>query len=696
MTTKITIFISAALLAIPAFKGYSQDRLPCATDHMVKRSLEAHPELLADYLAEEQRLAQLDQEAYKTGYQDASRAPMPAPYIIPVVFHILHQNGPENISDAQVIDAVRVMNEDYSKTNADFANTVSTFIPVAADCQISFALAKKDPTGACTNGIDRIYSALTNNGDDGAKLNPWPRNKYLNIWVVKTMADAGVAGYSYFPGTAFPSSVDGIIILNTYIGAIGTGSVTRAHALSHEAGHYLNLRHCWGNTNDPGVDCSGTDNVSDTPTSIGWSSCNLSANDVCTTGVEENVQNFMEYSYCSTMFTAGQRTRMQNALSSSTGQRNQLSTTTNLAATGVSSPAVLCTANFETDNPVNTICAGDSLSFTDLSWNGTPTSWAWSFSGGTPSTSTSSAPTVVYSTSGIYDVSLTVSDASGSVTATKTSYIYVNPASAMFSGPAFIESFEGSAMPAGWQVHNSNSGSNTWVQTSTAAASGSKSMMITNASSYDGFVDELMGPSVNMSMITGTPTLTFKVAHAQKTSTSADKLQVYVSTTCGQSWTLRKTLTGSALSTAGVQSAAFTPTSSQWAFQSVNLTGYSGNPNLYFMFRFTSNAGNNVFLDDINLIGNVGVDELSNTINFTVFPNPAEDNTVVYFDLIEKQEVTLEIYDLVGRKVSSMYQGKLNEGEHQFQVASEDMSAGAYIVRLTAGTHSFSKKLIVK
>lgn len=695
MKTILHTLAAALLLFAATAEGFAQDQ-PCATDEMVRKSLEAHPEFLNDYQQEQDRLNQIDQEAYARGYKQDERAAMVV-YTIPIVFHIINEGGTENISDAQVYDAVRILNEDYRKLNADFANTVSAFTSIAADCEIQFRLAQKDPNGLCTNGIDRVYSSLTNAADDGSKLDPWPRNKYLNVWVVKTIGTAGVAGYAYLPGTS-AASTDGVLILSSYIGSIGTGTPIRSHALTHEIGHFLNLKHCWGNTNNPGVDCSGTDNVSDTPPTMGWTSCNLSG---ATCGSPlDNVQNFMEYSYCSTMFTAGQKTRMVAALNSATGQRSSLWTTTNLSVTGVSLPAVLCTANFESNIPSNTICAGTSLTFSDLSWNGTPTSWSWTFAGGTPSTSTSSSPTIVYNTPGTYDVTLTVSNASGSVSATKTGYVRVNPSTAMYSNPVYTEGFEGSPVPnADWQVINGNAGSNTWEQTTVAAATGTHCVRLVNSSSYDGYEDDLIGPSIDMTAVTGTaPTMTFKVAHAQKTSSSADKLQVLVSTNCGQSWTLRKNLSGASLSTAGVVSSSFVPSASQWVTQSVNLSGYATQPDLFYKFVFTSNAGNNIYIDDINISATPdGVDELENNINFNVYPNPSENTAFVSFDLISKENVTVKLFDLVGRKLVDVLDTSLNEGEYQYEISNNDkLAPGVYFVTLTAGSHSFTKKLIVK
>ncbi|MGZ4117299.1 MAG: M43 family zinc metalloprotease, partial [Bacteroidia bacterium] len=318
---KITKVLSAAFLCA-AFTNVMEGQndvaptnyLNCGTSEAINRSLAAHPELVTDFLKEQSRLEALDKEAAANGYKDntdKSAMALPAIAIIPIVFHVLHVGGTENISDAQIIDEVRILNNDYNKLNADTSAVISTFKPVVANCGIQFRLAQKDPSGNCTNGIDRIYSTLTNSADDGSKLNDWPHNKYLNVWVVKTIGTAGVAGYAYLPGTT-SSANDGVLILSTYIGSIGTGNPSTSRALTHEIGHFLNLNHTWGGTNNPGVAC-GDDAVTDTPITKGHTSCPLS-DAVCTSGVIENVQNYMEYSYCSNMFTNGQKTRMRNAL----------------------------------------------------------------------------------------------------------------------------------------------------------------------------------------------------------------------------------------------------------------------------------------------------------------------------------------------------------------------------------------------
>ena len=116
------------------------------------------------------------------------------------------------------------------------------------------------------------------------------------------------------------------------------------------------------------------------------------------------------------------------------------------------------------------------------------------------------------------------------------------------------------------------------------------------------------------------------------------------------------------------------------------------------MFRFTSDGGNNIYIDDINISGtSSGIDEFENSINFNVYPNPLEENSLITFSLIEKQKVGLKIFDVLGREVSNLYSGDLNAGEHQYAVSEKlSLGAGIYFIQLNVGSHSFTKKLIVK
>ena len=403
------------------------------------------------------------------------------------------------------------------------------------------------------------------------------------------------------------------------------------------------------------------------------------------------------------MFTAGQKTRMRSALTSNTSQRSSLWTSSNLIATGISTPAVLCQADFTTNsNYSNVMCAGDSVKYTDLAWNGNPTSWSWTFPGGTPSSSTDSTPIVKYYTPGLYNASLSVSNGSGTVSASKIGYIRVNPSAAAYSNSFYSEGFEiGGAIPnADWQVNNNTPGGNMWVQTGTASATGTKSVMLVNSAAQSGNVDDLISPSIDLTHITGSNIgMSFKLAYAQRISADADQFKIYVSTNCGKNWTLRKALMGVAMA-GGVPaiSSNFVPTSSQWTSQSFLFTASQiASNSVYVKFQFTSAGGNNIYLDDINIIGATRIDELESELNYNVFPNPADENTLIEFSLLNKERVSLEIYDVLGRQMNSIYNGELNSGVHSYSLNEyAHLAAGVYFVNLTVNGQMFSRKLIVK
>jgi PKD repeat protein len=680
--------------------------LHCGTDVQLRKVFAEHPELKADFDASQAQAEAQDAVDFRNGYHSADRNGNPTPqnggppsYIIPIVFHIIHDYGPENISDAQVLDEVRILNLDYRKNNSDTTAIISQFTGIAADAQIEFRLANIDPNGNCTNGIDRVANVETYIGDDGSKLNYWPRNKYLNVWVVKNIS-SGAAGYAYLPGTAPTASVDGVLILSTYIGSIGTGNTATSRALTHEIGHFLNLQHTWGNTNNPGVSC-GNDGVNDTPVTKGFTSCpsSQSAATICTTGVVENYQNYMDYSYCSRMFTAGQKTRMQAALNNASGQRNSLPTASNLTATGVdNSPPNVCApkADFLPNDKVF-CCAGASLTFTDASWNGHPTTWAWSFPGGTPNTSPDSIPVIQYNTPGTYAVTLTVSNGSGSNTMTRSGHVIVSSSTPTYNGFQYVEGMENAAQFSNDYIIINPQG-NGWTRVTTAAATGSASVKLTNTASMLGTSDEFVSPSVDMSAITS-PVFTFKVAQRQRTSADLDRLRVYTSTNCGQTWIQRYSKAGTTLATgAATNSNTWAPTSTEWRTETLNISSVQNSPDVRFKFTFESGGGNSIYIDDINIVGPAGIDAPDAGIqHFEVFPNPVDENTMVSFALDQQQHVSLQLFDMAGREVKELYNGDLASGEHQFPVQAAELNSGLYFVRLTtAEGRIVTQKLVVE
>ncbi|MCL4106410.1 UNVERIFIED_CONTAM: hypothetical protein GTU68_030368 [Idotea baltica] len=268
---------------------------------------------------------------------------------IPVVFHVVYNNSAENIPDAQLITQLNILNEDFRRLNSDADNTWSQ----ADDAEIEFCLATVDPQGAATSGITRTSTSSTSFGtNDQVKFassggkDAWPAADYLNIWVCDITG--GILGYAQFPGG--PANTDGVV--NDYLYTGGQGQATApfdlGRTLTHEVGHYLNLRHIWG---DGG--CGVDDFVTDTPTSD-------ASNGGCATGhvscgTVDMVQNYMDYSddACMNLFTSGQKVRMR-AIFDTGGFRESL-----LTSTACGTPAEpTCTDGIQNGQETGVDCGG--------------------------------------------------------------------------------------------------------------------------------------------------------------------------------------------------------------------------------------------------------------------------------------------------------------------------------------------------
>lgn len=637
-----------------------------------------HPERLQEIALAEAELEHFTQHWQEDASRDGEG------YVIPVVFHIIHNNGAENISDAQVHDAIRVMNEDFNKMTPDWNQVQPEFVGLVADVGITFKLAQLDPAGNCTNGITRTVSPLTNEGNQAMKnLINWPRHRYLNVWVAASAG--GAAGYSMYPSTVsggWGVAADGIVVLHSYVGAIGTSSEQRSHTMTHEAGHWLNLRHCWGDSNDPGQpsNCGMDDGVADTPLTAGWTSCNLRGAS-CGSAVD-NVENFMEYSYCSKMFTNGQKARLLAALNSSTASRNNLSTPANLAFTGLASDPQICTAQFTSSDRI--ICAGQSITFTDASYNGV-TQRAWTFDGGSPATSVAIEPQVTYNAPGLYSVSLTVSNSTESEAVTEQHYVTVLPAEGMHLPVS--ESFEAvDQLPSDmWQVDNSTGGTG-FLVSSSAAYTGSRSAMVPNSASNAGRRFELISNTLDLTL-DPPAMITFRYAYAKRNNSNNDALRVYASRDCGQTWSLRRALVGDNLVTAANTNASFTPNGpDQWGYnETAPIGGLFEVSNMRIKFVFESDGGNNLWLDDINVNGaSVGIEEVTATdaASLLVVPNPARDRAMVSTDVAVAGPVQVDLVDLLGRPVQQVAQGTRPAGPARWELDLTALPAGMYFVRV--------------
>lgn len=255
--------------------------------------------------------------------------------IVPIVFHVVHDNGPENISDAQIQESIVQLNEDFSATNPELSAVEPAFSGLVSDVGMVFRLADFDPNGQPTTGINRIQSNLTYNGSDIAlkQLVQWDPTMYLNVWVVHSSDGGNGSAFAFYPGDVEGSAsiYDGIVSSYWAVGRTETAVWTHYKILTHEVGHWANLKHTWGDQsgNQSTEGCAYDDGVEDTPNTIGNTGCDPSA---VSCGSQDNVQNYMDYSNCSSMFTEGQKTRMLATMCSDVAGRNHIWSPENHAA----------------------------------------------------------------------------------------------------------------------------------------------------------------------------------------------------------------------------------------------------------------------------------------------------------------------------------------------------------------------------
>jgi len=297
------ILMASALMYARHTSAQASSEPFCGQHSLTQALYHSHPGLQQQVLLHEQALSA----------GASSKKTTSNPIVIPVVVHVLHQYGYENISDASIRASIDRFSTDFLMQNADTAQVVHEFQAVRASANIEFRLAKLDPNGNCTNGITRTVTSLTNLADDNSKIIQWDPHKYFNIWVVKSLNTSGIAAYAYNPAIAAQmQGHDGMMVLAAYMDGIIISAFRRA--ATHEVGHWLGLQDVWG-TGPVGVAC-GDDGLSDTPITMGFTSCSASAGtSICTPGIVENRQNFMDQSYCGLMFTQDQAQLIQSTMS---------------------------------------------------------------------------------------------------------------------------------------------------------------------------------------------------------------------------------------------------------------------------------------------------------------------------------------------------------------------------------------------
>ncbi len=660
------------------------------------------------YTPEEHRVQDsIDQENLQSEYLEFYETYDPnkrSAYIIPVVVHIVHIGGEENISDDQVYSAITQLNEDYAATNVEIGSVSPTFAGVVGNADIEFRLASKDPNGNCHKGITRTFSQTTYDNGSGAIINAveaehgnWSQNKYMNVFIC--IDPNGNGGYTNYPGNWYNEySMEGsIFIRHQQFGTMGTSFPSSGTTFAHEVGHWLNLRHCWGNSNNPGLvgNCGEDDLVADTPNSIGWSGCVV---DGVSCSEVNNVQNYMEYAGCRYMFTQGQAIRMQAALESPTAGRNKLWTPENLEATGTDAPSgELCQAEFTSGDHI--VCQGSTIDFHDYSFNGI-ISRTWTFDGGSPSTSTDEDPVITYNSPGVYAVTLEVSDGVSTMSTTSTEYVIVLSDPGELS--TFSEGFEAmSVFPDNqkFMVENDDS-QNTWERYNGTGSTGNHCLKLDNYGNFNGSFDSFTSGTIDLSNVDPSDNIVFnfKYAYRKANAYNDEALKFYISKDCGQTWALRKNIADDNLGSA-VQTSPYEPSPGSIEWQQADV--YNINSTYFvstfrFKIEFENDGGNNVYIDDINLYpaSQLNLEETTNQTGFSVYPNPT--NNIVNIDLYgtSGENYEIAIFNALGQKVADIFNGELLEGLSHFTYSMDNLPKGVYYVRISGEGRLETSKLV--
>lgn len=683
------LIISAFLFTLCTPSVVNAQHQPCGQEHVTNQWFMKRPEKEKEF---EDHRQTIRKNLAKKKNNHISRNEIK--YTIPVVFHILHQGGSENITEEQIKDQIRILNRDYQKLNADTSQVVPAFKNNIADVGFAFELAKKDPDGNCTNGIIRHFTPRTVWDADKIEdfVYSWPTNRYLNIYIVKSINIA--PAYTFLPGVGIPDFADVIVCQSNLVGSIGTAGVANSRVLTHEVGHWFGLPHIWGITNAPGVAC-GDDFVDDTPITKGFTSCSINNSKICNPDIEENVQNYMDYSPCKLMFTNGQAAYMIETITLGLNDRDYLVSEENAFATGIKGSNNCSTKADFTVSKTN-ICLGDSVRLINMSATGNdnPT-LLWNIPGGIPAVSADSVVTVRFQQPGEYKVELIVyGGMNGNDSLIK--YVTVEDGN---SGkrPDFEYSFVTGTVPQDIKITGIPEDDISWSPLDDIGANNTKGCLFINNISSEltsGHKDYFETPYFDLSNVEK-PRLSYYYAYAKKYDNQNDSFKVEYTLDCGQSWKNLIGIPGTnsmSVNTGGINSDIFIPLPEQWKKVSLASTftaPLKNKSSVKFRFYFKSDSGvqgsNNIYIDEINILDEsaTGTAELFSADECKVFPNPSDGDFYVQIPISETKLSGVSIFNTAGTNISEPLVLEMEDGQKMYKYANvNSLVPGLYFLKI--------------
>ena len=551
-----------------------------------------------------------------------------ATYTIPIVVHVIHNGEPigtgVNISDAQILSQLKVLNNDFNRLNEDQTNTPALFQSVAGSFDVQFVLAKQDPNGLATNGIRRVQGSKSAwSLSDNFLLKSqsyWPTEDYLNVWVCNL---TGFLGYTQFPVSNLPGLegssderlTDGIVVNYREFGSIDDGTFdldsryNKGRTLTHEMGHFFGLRHVWGD----GTNCTSTDYVADTPTqSRSTTGCPTHPQQDC--GSPKMFQNYLDYTNdaCMNIFTQGQVSRMNTVIQSSPRRASLLV-----------SPGSLLPSTAPNDtgirailNPLTFTCSGvvtPSLTIRNYGINLITSTQIQLLRNGVvvetktfplnlliaQETNLTFSPLILNASSTnqfTFQILQTNGGTDGNVSNDFKSITTVVPANA----PAlpFTEDFN--SFPGSWNVLNPD-GLTAWQGTTTPDG---RTSAFLNFYDYTeiGSSDVLSSPTFDLTS-SSKASLIFDRAYSTYPEVIGERLRVLVISNCNfQSPFVVFSKSDNDLSTAPESTSSFAPIGkTQWVTEVIPLDAFVGQT-IQVAFEGTNANGNNLYIDNVRIV----------------------------------------------------------------------------------------------
>lgn len=635
---KISLLLSALLVLS---SGLQAQRTCAAVEHLTQQ--------LANDPTLAQRMHEIEEhtENFVRNNPKGTRAVI----TIPVVIHIVYKTTAENITDAQALSQIDVLNKDFRKLNADASSVPAVWSGLAADFEINFCMAQRTPTGAATTGIERRSTTVTSFGtNNGMKsyaqggLDAWDATKYLNLWCCNI--GGGILGYAQFPGGA--ASTDGVVIDYRYFGlsAASSAPYNKGRTGTHEVGHWLNLRHIWG---DDGTACTGSDQVTDTPNQAGenYGVPTFPKTDACTSASPGVMfMNYMDYTddLGMYMFTAGQKARAQA-----------------LFATG-GSRVGLVTSNGCTPPTTSTCATPTGVAVASITNTGATVSWA-AVSGATSyqvlvGANTYTSATTSYTLSGLTactPYSVTVKAVCGT-TAT----------SAASTAASFTTT--GCTTPTCTSTYETN---NTAATSKTIAINTNITSQIQSSGDIDWY---------SVTTTTAAPKVKITL------TTLPLDYDVYLYASNGT------TLRGSSVNSGTTSETIIYNTPKSGATYKIKVIGYNGvsSTSACYTLRASTQAANWRLGQDE---GADGIKQLME--DMTVYPNPTDGIANLHFNVVEEDmNVNLAIIDQTGRIISTSAH-TVTKSATDVELNFSDLSNGIYFLQVQNGDNVQIQKIVV-